>query len=74
MTPKACKTSEQGQEGAHRFLNMFGCNRRDHSLLPEFCVWPEGQILANKYGNNLKKHSCLALIGIKVEEIRILKK
>lgn len=64
------------QEGAHGYLNisMFGCYRKDHSLLSKFCVWPEGQILASKYGNKLKKHFCLALIGAKHEEITILKK
>lgn len=67
---------QQMQEGAHRYLNIpnFGCYRRDHSLLSKFCVCPEGQILAKKYGNELKKHFCLGFIGTKDEEIRILKK
>lgn len=64
------------QEGAYKYLNilMFECYRRDHSLVSKFCVWPEGQILAGKYGNKLKKHFCLAVLGTKDEEIMILKK
>lgn len=42
--------------------------------MSKFCVWPKGQILAGKYGNKLKKHFCLVLIGTKDEEIGILKK
>lgn len=52
---------------------MFGCYRRDHPLLSEFCVWPEGQILAGKYGNKLKKNFSLAVIGTEDEEERIFK-
>lgn len=42
--------------------------------MSKLCVWPEGQLLAGKYGNKLNKHFCSVLIGTKDEEISILKK
>lgn len=44
-----------------------------HPLLSKVCVWPEGQILAGKYGDNLKKHICSAVIGTEDEKMRIFK-
>lgn len=44
-------------------------------MLSKFCVWPDGQILADEYGSKLREHFSLSLLsGLRVRIQDFLKK